>query len=268
MDFKKDETEQATNQEGNEGIKEKQKKKQGGGEETPLERMRAISESYNDLNSELQEDDNNSLEEDAKRNIEGKFSFRTRLHSVLGTVQRELPSFQNNFSQSFPSQQRYQNINHITTNRITFDSRRSFNVFESHPTEKFSQIDELQQDLNEVNSKSEESQSMSSSIPLSNSTFSESSDLTRNMNSPRAAMIQEGHKRHQIPFVIKELVGNVDVEQISVINLAGQGIGDEKMNCLVRSLPYFIHVDEINISSKIFHRHLQNYFEFYSIILR
>lgn len=213
-------------------------------EATLLERMKTISDGYVDVNS----DGEDSLEEDAKRNIEGKFSFRLRLHHVLEAVQRESPTKSELLNKnstfqttSYRNQQKIQNFTQFTNNTTNFvSSRKTYNVFEPQPNEEF-------QEDNSDNKPDD--QSITSSIPLSQSTFTEDSNLKNNMNSPRAAMIQEGHKRHQIPFVVKELVGNVDVDQISTINLAGQGIGDEKMNCLVRSLPYFIHVDEINISS-------------------
>ena len=62
---------------------------------------------------------------------------------------------------------------------------------------------------------------------------------------PREAIIRESVSRKQLPFVLRELLGAEDVLDVTTIDLTGRGIGDEKMCCLVRSLPYFENVEEI-----------------------
>lgn len=221
-----------------------------------FERMRTLSQEQ----TEDDEEDEESLQEDAKRNIEGKFLFHSRFHHVLNTLHREttLPQSPQRPSSSDGKRGGLQSgvsskpslktqdsplSQSVFLNKIS-NNRKSFSVFES------SDPLPATTPLSHVPTKEEEENSTASeSLCFSSSTFTEDTNQKRTLSSPRAAMIREGHVRHQIPYVVKELVGNVEVEQTSVISLAGQGIGDEKMLCLVQSLPYFINVDEINISS-------------------
>jgi hypothetical protein len=245
-------------------------------------RMKTLSQE----NTEDNEDDD-SLEEDAKRTIEGKFLFHSRFHHVLNTLHRETTIPQPSQPRPVSSDGRDRNGDRgsgnmkpfqktqyspalsspTTQSRTEFlnnlsNSRKSFSVFESSNNSPFDALkavtDTAERDpfISAASSSASSVASASAatdSIGLSNSTFAtEDSNQKRSLSSPRAAMIREGHVRHQIPYVVKELVGNVEVEQTAIISLAGQGIGDEKMLCMVQSLPYFVNVDEINISSTAF----------------
>lgn len=208
-----------------------------------LERMRTLSQEY----IPHDHDDNDSLEEDAQRNIEGKFLFRSRFHHVLETLQRETLPVSPITKKISPSQTQYGTSNHSQF-LDNYSHRKSYSVF-----------NEIQVD-NPKDTIQSNTNSLSDSVELSRSTFTEDPNHKIALSSPRAAMIMEGHVRYQIPYVIKELVGNVNVEQTSIINLTGQGIGDEKMLCLVQALPYFKNVDEINISSLIFSYSISHFF--------
>ena len=67
-------------------------------------------------------------------------------------------------------------------------------------------------------------------------------------HSPRNALIRESVSRGLIPFRIRELLDVEDVHTVEVVDLKGQGIGDDKMCAVVQSLPYFTNVVELNVS--------------------
>jgi hypothetical protein len=50
--------------------------------------------------------------------------------------------------------------------------------------------------------------------------------------------------------VVREILGIEDINDVTAIDLSGRGIGDEKMCCVVRSLPYFRSCEEILIAGK------------------
>jgi hypothetical protein len=54
----------------------------------------------------------------------------------------------------------------------------------------------------------------------------------------------------QIPFVVREILGIEDINDVTTLDLSGRGIGDEKMCCVIRSLPYFRSCEEILIAGK------------------
>jgi hypothetical protein len=236
--------------------------------------MRTLSQEYTEDDQEGGDEDD-SLEEDAKRNIEGKFLFHSRFHHVLNTLHRETTLPQRPSSSdgkgkvnrvgassklSLKTQSPAPSTQSMFLNNLA-NNRKSFSVFESSDDVIVANQDTSLPFTTAVTPavgygvtvtkapEEENSSTTSGSLCFSNSTFDEDSNQKRTLASPRAAMIREGHVRYQIPYVVKELVGNVDVDQTSIISLAGHGIGDEKMLCLVQSLPYFVNVDEINISS-------------------
>lgn len=67
-------------------------------------------------------------------------------------------------------------------------------------------------------------------------------------HSPRNALIRESVSRGLIPFRIRELLDVEDIHTVEVVDLKGQGIGDDKMCAVVQSLPYFTNVVELNVS--------------------
>lgn len=69
-----------------------------------------------------------------------------------------------------------------------------------------------------------------------------------NCHSPRNALIRESISRGLIPFRIRELLDVEDIHTVQIVDLKGQGIGDDKMCAVVQSLPYFTSVVELNVS--------------------
>ena len=67
-------------------------------------------------------------------------------------------------------------------------------------------------------------------------------------HSPRNALIRESVSRGLIPFRIRELLDVEDVDSVEVIDMKGQGVGDDKMCAVVQSLPYFTNAVELNVS--------------------
>jgi hypothetical protein len=228
---------------------------------SPLERMRMLSEAEQSKEDD-EGDEEDSVEEEAKRTIEGKFLFHSRFHHVLDTLHREgsngtsarvIPRLNKALTNTNPSPS---SSSSSFLYQLPSSQKKSFNVFGSSSPSPPRQLPSHHEHPSEDDQTSATATSttptISESISLSSSFTSEQHTTpgAGKLASPRAAMIREGQRRHQIPYVVKELVGNVEVDQTAIINLAGQGIGDEKMNCLVQSLPYFINVDEINISSQ------------------
>ena len=66
-------------------------------------------------------------------------------------------------------------------------------------------------------------------------------------HSPRGSLIRESVSRGLIPFRIRELLDTEDTECVEVIDLKGQGLGDDKMCSVVQTLPYFSSVVELNV---------------------
>lgn len=171
-----------------------------------------------------------------------KEEFRSRYSSVLDTIQNE--------NTIVPEPQKVGEIPPLGEVTQEIDIFRTESENELEEEDNVDDLIDLGSEVKPVNSDGDNNQNDE------NEENSEAKDtLTRQQksdrgkcHSPRNALIRESVSRGLIPFRIRELLDVEDVDEVEVIDMKGQGVGDDKMCAVVQSLPYFSKIVELNVS--------------------